>query len=185
MTHLSPREFVDEIDGRLAGDRRSHLDACAACAERMTVLRDAIADARGIGIPEPSPLFWDHFSARVRAALPDAPPQSRTWWRHPAWAVACSILLVAAVVLGVRDARTPRAAATLPAAAAAVDGSAADDPAWNLLTDVASGMERQDLEAAPATLRPAEIDRAIGDLSAAERQELRRLLQDEMKRSGD
>ncbi|HTI36900.1 MAG TPA: hypothetical protein VL484_05005 [Vicinamibacterales bacterium] len=183
-------EFVDELDGRLTDERRAHLESCVRCAEQTAALRSAVTDAQHVESSEPSPLFWDHFSARVRAALRDTTPARLHWWRHPAFTIACSLVLVAAVLTGVRDSRVRRAErAPLPAPpAAAVSASEvppADDAAWNLLTDVASTMEEEDPHAAPLAVRPAEVDRAVVDLSATERQELRRLLQNELKRSGN
>jgi hypothetical protein len=46
-------------------------------------------------------------------------------------------------------------------------------------------VEQDDPHAAPLAVRPSEIDRAVSTLSAPEREELSRLLQDEMKRAGD
>ena len=190
MRHLSPAEFVDEIEGRLPDERRTHLEACVRCSEEIAALRGAMADAQDVEVPEPSPLFWDHFSARVQSAVRETTPDRTHWWRHPAFAVGCSVVLVAALVTGIRDSR-PRRTDPGPVPTPAVVSSAApeaapaDDPAWNLLTDIASTMEDDDPHAAPLSVRPAEVDRAVVDLSEAERQELRRLLEDEMKRSGD
>ena len=187
MKHLSSREFTDAIDGRLDEAGRSHLDACAECAGRMALLKAAVSRVEHAGeVPEPSPLFWDHFSARVRDAVRDTVPDARPVWRHPAWAIACSIVLVAGVILGVRDARVRQTVHT-PAVAADVSADAPnpDDAAWNLLTNVASSVEQDDPHAAPLAVRPSEIDRAVNTLSAPEREELSRLLQDEMKRAGD
>ena len=186
MKHLSPAEFVDEIEGRLPDGRRSHLSVCAACATRVADVRRTMSDVSNADIPEPSPLFWDHFSARVSDAVRGATPEPLRWWRHPAWAIACSVVLVAAVLIGVRDAHliAPVKVASAPGITSGPVMSG-DDAAWNLLTDVASTVEQDDPQAAPLALRPAEVDRAINDLSAAERQELRRLLQTEMKRSGN
>jgi hypothetical protein len=60
-----------------------------------------------------------------------------------------------------------------------------EDPAWTLLTDVASAAVEDDPQTAPVTVRPSEVDRAVTSLSDTEREELRRLLQNEMKRPGD
>lgn len=186
MTHLSAAEFVDAVEGRLSEAGRAHLHGCGRCAAQVTGLRDAIDAARAADIPEPSPLFWDHLSTRIADAIRGARPEPRAWWRHPAWTIACSVVLVAAVLIGVRDGRlSPPDPAASPATRPAAAPSAVDDPAWSLLTDVVSTMEQENPEAAPVTMRPSEVDRAVTDLSAAERRELRRLLEDEMKRSGN
>lgn len=187
MKHLTPADFADAIDGRLSESGRAHVEGCLACAARVTSLRDALHEVEDAeGLPEPSPLFWEHFSSRVSAAVHDTVPDARAWWRHPAWAIACSIVLVAAAVIGVRDSRLPRPdTKVLLAPSLPVDAPVADDPAWNLLTDVAAAMEEDDPHAAPLTVRPSEVDRAVTALSGTERAELKRLLQDEMKRSGN
>lgn len=187
MKHLAPIQFADAIEGRLSEADRAHLDVCPRCASRVDSLRDAVSQVQAADdLPEPSPLFWEHFSANVRAAVLDRTPDTRPWWRHPAWAIACSIVLAAAVVIGAWDARLPRPSTkVLLAPPLPADVAAIDDPAWNLLTDVASVMEEDDPQAVPLTVRPSEVDRAVTTLSGTERQELKRLLQDEMKRSGD
>lgn len=185
MTHLSPAECVDELEGRLPEPRRGHLGVCAACTGRITAAREAAEIARDVEIPEPSPLFWQHFADRVHDAVRHETPERAAWWRHPVWAAACAVGLIAAVLVGLRDVRvSPVAAVPAPAVAVQADKIPRDDPAWNLLTDVASAMEQENPQA-PLTVRPSDVDRAVVDLSAAERQELRRLLEDEMKRSGD
>ena len=186
MKHLSTAEFVDEVEGRLPEARRTHLGACGACAAQAAVLREAIGVAQQADIPEPSPLFWEHMSGRIADAVRGTTPEPQAWWRHPAWAIACSVVLVAAVLIGLRDARVPPPARTAsPSALAPAAASIGEDPAWNLLTDVASTMEQENPDASPVQVRPSEVDRAVTDLSAAERQELRRLLENEMKGSGN
>lgn len=185
MKHFSAAEFVDEVEGHLADARRIHLDTCRRCAEQARITRKALRDAQGTEMPEPSPLFWEHFSARVSDAVRDARPDPVAWWRHPAPVVACTVVLAAALLIGVRGALLPVPAAPAPAIVAPAAPSAADDPAWNLLTEVASTVEQQDPQPAPFTVRPSEIDRAVVNLSDAERRELRRLLEDEMKRPGN
>ena len=188
MKHFSSVEFVDAVEGRLPEPRRRHLDACAACAARVETLRQGVADARDVDVPEPSPLFWDHFANRITDAVRET-PASPSWWRRPAVAIACSIVLAAAVVVAVDvrmrplerggDATAPRTS-TAP-----TERVLADDAAWDFLIDVESTIEQDDPHAAPLSIRPATVDRAVSDLSAAERQELRRLLADEIKRAGN
>ena len=113
-------------------------------------------------------------------------PPRRFGWLHPSWAIACSVVLVAALIFGVRDSRLSRvvsAPALTPSSAGEVANT--DDPAWSLLTDVAAAIEQDDPQAAPVAVRPSEVDRAVTDLSAPEREELRRLLQNDMRRAGD
>ena len=70
MKHLASIQFADAIEGRLSEAARAHLDICPRCASRVESLRDAVREAQAAeDLPEPSPLFWEHFSANVRAAV--------------------------------------------------------------------------------------------------------------------
>jgi hypothetical protein len=77
--HLRPDDFAAALDGTSGERATTHLTSCAMCREELATLRtqwDAVAAA---DVPEPSPLFWDHFSARVRQATVQAPPDAG-WW---------------------------------------------------------------------------------------------------------
>lgn len=69
MRHLSPEEFVDALDGAGGAWVREHVASCAACREQLRELNALAREAEVADVPEPSPLFWDHFSARVRTAV--------------------------------------------------------------------------------------------------------------------
>jgi hypothetical protein len=188
MRHLSTAAFADAIEGRLSEADRRHLDGCARCAATVASLSQAMRGIREDDEqPEPSPLFWEHFPARVRDAVQESVPDTRSSWRPPAWAVVCSIVIVAAaLVVGLRDLRlSPAAVAPGVASLQTAPATMPEDPAWTLLTDVASAAVEDDPQTAPVTVRPSEVDRAVTSLSDTEREELRRLLQNEMKRPGD
>ena len=83
MTHLTPDELIDAVEGtargRAAGAPR-HVRRSASASSPS--LSSVLSDAKQVSVPEPSPLFWQHFSERVRAAIDhDAAPASN--W--PAW----------------------------------------------------------------------------------------------------
>ncbi|MCC7177846.1 MAG: hypothetical protein IT177_05580 [Acidobacteria bacterium] len=69
MKHLTPDELIDAAEGTLDVERQHHVDTCEACRGEAEALRALLREATGMRLPEPSPLFWDHFSARVRAAV--------------------------------------------------------------------------------------------------------------------
>jgi hypothetical protein len=161
------------------------------------VMDDPAAD-----MPEPSPLFWDHLSDRVRGAVAaeDRPrhswPGAAPWWRRvlPLAAVAVASLLIA-VALGSRI-MAPRvpvpagAHAALPPEATAADlrpadilDSAPDDAS---LTLVASLAEHLDLDGAgEAGLAPREsAEHAVTQMSDDDLRELRRVLKEELARPG-
>jgi hypothetical protein len=64
MTHLSPDERLALIESAGAPEH-PHLSACARCRAEVEEGRAALGDARLSEVPEPSPLFWEHLSARV------------------------------------------------------------------------------------------------------------------------
>lgn len=110
MKHLTEAELVDRIDGALAPSRSVHLEACDTCRAAEAELRDMLARAGDVQIPEPSPLFWEHFSARVHEGVRNAkagePSRWVGWFGSPAvvssgrWALGGTVLtlvLVAAV----------------------------------------------------------------------------------------
>lgn len=197
MTHLSTGELVDALEGTLDEERASHLTVCDTCREQTDALRPVMNAAAAVRVPEPSPLFWDHFSARVRAAVNTEPAPSSSWWRRPAMGVAAAaaaaVLVVVAlqiaqgrrqpvpvvpVASGVVNAPTRRAEA--PDAAAVT----ANDEVWGLLRAAASDMELSDARAAGLNVRPASVDEAVLDLTPVERTELERLIRVELKRAG-
>ena len=61
MTHLTPDELIDAMEGLLAGERQSHLAACELCQRELAGLSNALTEAKQVSVPEPSPLFWPSF----------------------------------------------------------------------------------------------------------------------------
>jgi len=148
-----------------------------------------------------SPLFWDHFSARVEKAVRTEPRPAPSIW---AWLGAhgltplvavVALLLAAGAGWLARNARVPADTAPVnvesiasmtPAAGsdvAIVPGD--DEAAWAVLSAAAADMQIEDAHAAGMGVHPGAVDRAVVDLSPAERNELGRLLQSELKRSSN
>ena len=102
MRHLDQSELVDSIEGQLEPSRAEHLDECDACRTQAAMLRSALAEVHLDERHEPSPLFWDHFAARVSDAIRvEAPPSAGVpgwlaWLRSPAtaWATSASIAML-------------------------------------------------------------------------------------------
>src|SRR5262249_55116746 len=63
--------------GRL--EDAAHLEACETCRARLSELRAAMSAVEKTAVPEPSPLFWDQFAARVREAIARE-PEPTSWW---------------------------------------------------------------------------------------------------------
>jgi hypothetical protein len=196
MSHLSASEFIDFSDGILPRERAAHVDGCAACRAQAAAVRDALTlTGASDDVPEPSPLFWDHFSARVRDAIGEPPRRPAFGFRFGALrpivaAVAVGVVVVSVVFLS-RDARTGISSPSAPPVAA--DGDHAIDPAphashaaeWAVLTAAASDLRLDEARQAGMAVPSAAVDRAVTRLTRDELSELGRLLQAELKRAGD
>jgi hypothetical protein len=201
-THLSESEFVDLAEDALDPRRAAHAESCASCREQADALRAMLRDAASVEVPEPSPLFWDHLSARVRDEVAaDAVARRPGWiWSGlrglmPLAAVAALVVAVISGVLLVRGVspghlRSEPIARTVTAPVAPdrwpdATPDAKNAEVWAVLTAAASGLEFEDAHAAGMHVHQATIDHAVQDMSAAERTELGRLLQTELKRSSN
>jgi len=188
MTHLSPDEFADLIENALPAARAAHATSCDACRTRANDVRAALAATRAVEADEPSPLFWEHFSSRVREAIAAAAAPRRRWmWvGSPAFVRGAAIAAVALVLGGIflRAPSPPAPAAdTATANAASSDdwpGFGEDDGAWDLIVSVAGSLTWDEVDAVGFAVRPSSIDRAVQTLSVEERTTLARLLQEEM-----
>lgn len=188
MTHLSPSEFIDLLEKALAPGRAAHLDTCAECRTAADAARQALQAVAVPEVPEPSPLFWDHLSARIRESAAE-PPRAAPWWRGAAavlaWSAAAVLIAIVSVQQGARHQASPAPDATVatPAGAGEVAPDT-DDAAFELLTIAASDLEMEDARAAGLGVRPTTVDTAVLELTPAEREELGRLLKDEIRRAG-
>lgn len=201
--HLSRDALLALVEGAAADADRRHMAACARCREEVESLALVLASVRRVDVPEPSPLFWDHLSARVRDAVADEPvpgPHPRgardealPWWRRwgamawPAGLGVAAAALVALLVVGPQSPDTPGAdtsVASLSADATDVADSPDDGEAWDFLVAVASTADASaGTDAEPVT--PGSAERAVDALSGVERQALAALLESELRRSGD
>jgi hypothetical protein len=201
MPHLDDVELVDAVDGLLSAQRGAHLQQCERCAGRLASLRGTLSGlqrANPVGVPEPSPLFWEHFSRRVHEAVHNgaAPARARAWWRQPrvaALSAAASVLIAAAAMVMVKQGsragdpgRAPIAAREDAAIEATQPGAldVESDADWALVQAVADDLPWEETSDAGIHARPGAADGVAIEMSAAERQELARLLEDAMKRSG-
>ena len=198
-THLSSQEFVDALGGKdaaLAPARQSHLDGCESCQAQVAELRALVEDANaGAEVPEPSPLFWDHFQARVLTAVQsEEPPGHRTWWTRVFDALDAKALVAAgAVVIAVTASLAlylNRPVAPVPSAQAdggevvAVGAVADASPdlngdEWAFVSSVMDTLEGDDIHEVLAPSHDA-VDAAIEALSSDQRDRLMKLLKAEM-----
>lgn len=198
MRHLDQSELVDLIEEQLAPSRAEHVDECAACRARAAMLRSALTEVRDDEHHEPSPLFWDHFAARVSDAIRDqAPPIASApawlaWLRSPAtaWATSASIamlLMVTALWRATLQAPIPRPVRVAPSTVAAPMAAPDDveaDRAWAVVRTAADDLAWEDVAAAGIIAHPGSAEGVALELTADERTELARLLESEMKQNG-
>ena len=192
MTHLTPEQLIDVLERSGATTHRSlgeagHLAECERCRRALADLAAVLADAQQVSVPEPSPLFWPHFSERVRAAIDREAPPTGAWRSWLRWQVllpfgaAASIILAAMFFLARPDRAAGDAAAAPPDAPAAFEALASSD-SWVVLADLVGEM---DLDAATAAgvIAPGVAEQAVLQLTADEQQELTRLLEAELTRA--
>ena len=192
MKHLTAIEIVDLLDGRIDPQRAAHLDDCAMCRAQTDQLR-ATLEGAALDVPEPSPLFWDHFSAQVRGRIATQrvdrtgfPRWLSTWPRTALATCAALVLLTMASVSVWRPVNAPNAGERVPPSspdALFVDDLMADE-AWAEVRKAAERVGWDEANQAGITAPPETAERAIRELSDRERREFISLLEAEMKRSG-
>jgi hypothetical protein len=198
MTHLSAAEFVDYAEDALDGARLAHVDGCAVCRRRGDELRASLQQIASVksDVPEPSPLFWDHLSARVQHGIETAGGSS-PWWAASVRTLipltACALVIAMITIVLTRRLEAPASPPQIATAPAAIDIDHANEPwsdastseMWEVLTSAAADLEWDNTQETAITVAPASVDRAVQHLSVAELNELGRLLQTELKRSSD
>ena len=197
MKHLSRDQFVDLIESpaALAADRIRHVGVCERCRAEAETLRQTLLAVDADDMPEPSPLFWNHFSSRVIDALRDEPAPAPVrrgslspFARWAAIATAMILLASTAVWRTTVHAPAPAAPTQMSAAPSAVDADPADDldsdQAWAVVRAAADDLAWEDVHDAGISPHPDDVDNAALQLNAAERVELARLLDADLKRNG-
>jgi hypothetical protein len=195
--HLDEAALLDVAEG-VQSEHAAHLAGCERCRAQVEELRSAMHLSEDVIVPEPSPLFWDHLSARVAQAVADeraseAAAVSIGWAaRLRSWPVVTAAAVAAAVVLAVAVNRrsasdtnavqTPAVVAT--AAAHDLTPSLENDPSLSFIADLASDLDWDDAVEAGLTSGADAVERVVQDMSDDERRELRRVLQEEMGRPG-
>jgi len=197
--HLKDDELVDLAERARPESSAPHLASCEQCRRQVRDLRDMMAVAAEVDVPEPSPLYWDHLSARVRESVAaDASPR-RPWldvaaWRRvlmPASAAAVAFIVIV-VALSSRLMAPPPPSTSAPAAVFkdtdAVDvwndAAADDDESLTLMASLSAGL---DLEAAGEAGLAAggAAEHAVTHMDGDDLRELKRLLTQELAPSGD
>jgi hypothetical protein len=157
-------------------------------------LASVLSEARTVDIAEPSPLFWDHFSERVHHAIATEPTLIRWLPRWLEWPVLVPITAMALLILTLTsavprmqltDSRTPTARAIQTTPGQDDDEAArVADADWVVISDLLGTVDFEMAAEAGLVAAPGVADQAVLLLSAAEQQELVRLLQQELKVGG-
>jgi len=186
--HLGEEELVDAADGALStADRRrveSHLAQCAACRQQLGDLHQTLASVAAVDVPEPSPLFWGHFSRRVHEAVDGEVqrPRGRSWlhWLFPAAAVAALLLFVVAPGVWLRIVQP-----SLPSVGQPRETLAdVTDPSLTLVAELTDGIGWESEHEAGLAPRGS-AEHAVTHLNDRELRELQRLLKEELAHPTD
>jgi hypothetical protein len=192
MSHLTPVELVDAAEGALEIRRLQHLQTCASCRRELDALAGKMRDAGEGPVPEPSPLFWEHFSARVREAVAvEAAAAQASWWPR-SWRLntvapfAALAGLVLVIVASINWGGAPVPGAGLATEGPNVDLAGVDSPSeeteWHALAEMVGPLDWDVAGEAGLTLLPGDADLAMLDLSDDERRELSLLVTSELSR---
>ena len=188
--HLHRDVLVVLAEGGCVGPRDAeHARSCARCGDEVASLAAVLADLRRDEMPEPSPLFWEHLSARIGAAVANEARETGrqhapgiAGWRW--WVTAASLsAAVFALLLTIGTApvsRTDTWADAGGVAGAALDADTTPADAWQVVVDVASSVDVSTAGDELAELAPAAGDGAVLDLTPEERAALVQLLHQEM-----
>ena len=198
MTHLGHDELIALAEE--TASTHPHLALCDACRTRVEEFRQVLSRARSVDVPEPSPLFWDHFSQRVHSAVASEAHEparmrfARGWWPALAGALAIVIIGFAVTMRSGRPQIGPSQAAVPPAAAeqavatvtdvpvaADPQDQAADDQTWAFMSDLTSQIDWEHVEEAGMMPQPGSADLVLQEMTADEQRSLLELLQQEMR----
>ena len=194
MKHLSTEQLVDVAEGASAESSLPHLPSCDTCRQQLADLRAMMSVVADVDVPEPSPLFWDHFSSRVHDAV-EAERRSSTpgiarWsvLKRPLVWTAGVAGVVLAVALGTLAGKRP-APALSPASNTFVAETAdsfdlSDDASLSLVADLAADLDWDAAAEAGLTTHIGVDNDAVMQLSEGERRELGQLLRMELEQQG-
>ena len=190
MKHLDEGRLADAIDGRMDRADVIHLESCDPCRTQLAELRAVLEQVTAVPAPPPSPLFWEHFRARVARAIdePGAMPSAWTIGARFRWLTAASAILTVALVLLTMsiDPGTPGdpVVAVSGSAAAGTDvDDVEQDEAWALVRSLAEDLDFESVHDAGVAPAPGAVDRAAVELTPSEQTALVELLEQEMKRT--
>lgn len=191
MGHLTADQFVDVVEGARDAASLPHLAICDACRRHLDDVRSAMTTAAGAAdVPEPLPLFWEHFSERVRVAVAaDAASGSALWRRM--WIPASLVAAAAVVVLAILTLRMqpaslipdvpdqPSTVAVAREPLGDIDSLADTDNSLTLVAELAGALDFDGARDAGLAARGA-AEHAVTHLNDGELRELRQLIEQQM-----
>jgi hypothetical protein len=95
LEHVRDDELMDAAEGTASAGARRHVQACAACRERVEAAASGLDLAQDADVPEPSPLYWEAFRRQVGRKV-----GAERRWRPAAWAPALAAAAVAVIAIG-------------------------------------------------------------------------------------
>jgi hypothetical protein len=184
--HLSPEDLVTALDGTLSREQQGHLHACDACRSSLADLQGALSAARGDAVPEPSPLFWDHLSARIQSATAGNPVPGQVAWWQQGWRpfvalgsmAAAAGLTIAIAMPGRHVEPDVRTASTDVARDTTVAANHVDAGSWQAMTELAASLSDDEVHLVVAAA--PEFAPTVGELTPQEREAFVKLLGSEM-----
>jgi hypothetical protein len=199
-THLTSGQLIDLAEGTQPESSAPHLLTCGACWRQLAELRTTMSMVGEVEVPEPSPLFWDHLSARVRDAV-DAGREARpsTWpgrrgagganaspWLRMRPVRVAGLVVLVAMLAFVTTRMNRQSLSPTPAPGVVLTDAPdeiapfADDPSLSLVADLAADLDWESAREA-GLIPPVGGDAAaLSQLTEGERRELRQLLQGEL-----
>ena len=184
MKHLTDEQIADALDGAPTAAASEHLTGCVACASKARELQAVLREAAAVDVPEPSPVFWQHFIAQVNAAVDEAPP-ARSAWPRAAWAAAAIIVVgfIATFASWPGSVQQPVAEGPLPVLEP-ISIDIDDDQAWAVVRNLAADLHYEDVREAGVVPQPGALEREVATLSEDERALLVRLVEEDLGHRG-
>jgi hypothetical protein len=193
VTHLSDVELLGTIEGETGA--AAHLSACEVCRNRVEELRCVLERTRSVDVPEPSPLFWDHFSDRVRQAIAgEGSPVPLGWRPRFGWAaslVGALAIVVIAVALMARTDRPPARQLQVADSSGAVESHSVGEPpalaplgdesTWALMGELMSQMSWEEARSAGLIARPGSAAQALSQMTEEEQRQVVEALRRELQ----
>lgn len=192
MRHLTDDQLLDAAEGTLQGTAAAHLALCGSCEREVASLRATLSAAVDVGVPEPSPLFWDQLSRRVREAVADEDvPRRGLRWPLP-WRIAIPVVVAAMALMTVlptwwfasREQVLVDEMIQPPDVDVMADVVPASNGSLDVLGELASDLDWETAAEVGLPTHAGTINRLVVELTEDEREELARLLREELGQSG-